>query len=171
MFSIYVITLFYILHRQISGRKSCKTSTLLFLLSPFLLCPQEISLPRVLFPKLFYWHFAKLNNVFGFFMHCQLAWKDFATNIFVIDGLYNLYIFCGAISQVCSKLATKIFAWRKRSGSAKRCYHKNGSVGRVQSKECYFMLTYTFLAFFVIFHQKICFYNFHSFFWWSSKFA
>ena len=32
----------------------------------------------------------------------------------------------------------------------------HGSVGQVQSKEYYFMFTYTFVTFFVVFHQKIC---------------
>ena len=40
----------------------------------------------------------------------------------------------------------------------------------VQSKECYFMFTFIFWAFVVVFHQKVCFYHFHSFFWWSIKF-
>ena len=31
-----------------------------------------------------------------------------------------------------------------------------GSVERIQSKECYFKFTHTFLAFFIVFHQKIC---------------
>ena len=31
-----------------------------------------------------------------------------------------------------------------------------GSVGRVHSQECFFMFKYTFLVFFVAFHQKIC---------------
>ena len=32
----------------------------------------------------------------------------------------------------------------------------HGSMGQVQSKEYYFMVRYTFVAFFVVFHQKIC---------------
>ena len=32
----------------------------------------------------------------------------------------------------------------------------HGSVGQVQSKECYFIITYTFLAFFCCFTSKIC---------------
>ena len=32
----------------------------------------------------------------------------------------------------------------------------HGSVGQVQSKECYFRLIFTFLAFFVVFYQQIC---------------
>ena len=40
-----------------------------------------------------------------------------------------------------------------------------GSVGRVQSKDCCIMFTYTFFCIFVVvFHQKICFYHFHFFF-------
>ena len=40
-----------------------------------------------------------------------------------------------------------------------------GSVGRVRSEECFFMFRYTFLVFFVAFHQKIClFFIFNSFF-------
>ena len=34
------------------------------------------------------------------------------------------------------------------------------SMGRVQSKECYFKFAYTFLAFFVVFHQKFVFLSF-----------
>ena len=37
----------------------------------------------------------------------------------------------------------------------------DGSVGQVQSKECYFMLTCTFVIFQ---QQKLCFYHFHFFF-------
>ena len=37
------------------------------------------------------------------------------------------------------------------------------------SKECYFMFTYTSFAFF-FFHQKICCYHFHFFFWWSIQY-
>ena len=33
-------------------------------------------------------------------------------------------------------------------------------MGRVQSKECYFKFAYTFLAFFVVFHQKFVFLSF-----------
>ena len=38
----------------------------------------------------------------------------------------------------------------------------HGSVGWSQNKECYFLLSYTFLTFFCLFafHNKICFYNF-----------
>ena len=32
----------------------------------------------------------------------------------------------------------------------------HGSVGQVHSKECYFMFTYTFWHFFVVFYQNIC---------------
>ena len=32
----------------------------------------------------------------------------------------------------------------------------HGPVGRVHSKECYFIFTYTFLAFFFVLHQKKC---------------
>ena len=44
-----------------------------------------------------------------------------------------------------------------------------GSVERIQSKECYFKFTHTFLAFFIVFHQKICVFIIFisSFFWWS----
>ena len=46
-------------------------------------------------------------------------------------------------------------------------YH--GPVGRVHSKKYYFIFTYSSLAFFV-FRQKICFYHFRLFFWWSVEF-
>ena len=32
----------------------------------------------------------------------------------------------------------------------------HGSMGQVQSKECYFMFRYTFVTFFVVFYQKVC---------------
>ena len=38
------------------------------------------------------------------------------------------------------------------------------SVARIQSKECYFMITYTFLTFFVVLHQKNMFLSFSFFF-------
>ena len=48
------------------------------------------------------------------------------------------------------------------------------SVGWVYIKECYFIVTYTFLAFLLLFlSQNLCFYHFHFFFfsffffWWS----
>ena len=47
-------------------------------------------------------------------------------------------------------------------------YH--GSVGWVKSTECY-MFTYTFWAFFIIFHKRFCFFLSFSFlFWWSIKY-
>ena len=47
----------------------------------------------------------------------------------------------------------------------------HGPVGRVQSKECYFMFTYILLAYVFVFHQKICvFVFFIYFFGWSIKF-
>ena len=56
---------------------------------------------------------------------------------------YHFYFFC--ISKVWSML-------------------HQGSVGWVQSRECYFMFTYTFWHFFVIFHHKnMRFYHFHFF--------
>ena len=49
-------------------------------------------------------------------------------------------------------------------------YHS--SMGRVQSKECYFLFTHTFLGFFVVFHQKeLCFFFFFFFFDDSSNFC
>ena len=49
-------------------------------------------------------------------------------------------------------------------------YHS--SMGRVQSKECYFLFTHTFLEFFVVFHQKeLCFFSFFFFFDDSSNFG
>ena len=43
--------------------------------------------------------------------------------------------------------------------------------GRVPNKDCYFMFTFTFWHFFVVFHQKICiFIIFISFFWWNITF-
>ena len=45
------------------------------------------------------------------------------------------------------------------------------SVGQVQSKECFFKCTYTFVAFLCSFSSKnLCFYHFHFLFWWSIKF-
>ena len=45
----------------------------------------------------------------------------------------------------------------------------HGSVGRVQSKECYIMFTYVLSAIFV-FHKKfLCFCHFHLLFRWSTK--
>ena len=47
----------------------------------------------------------------------------------------------------------------------------HGSVGRVHSKEYHFIFKYTFFTFFFVFHQKkLCFYRFHFFFWWNTKF-
>ena len=41
----------------------------------------------------------------------------------------------------------------------------HGSLGRVQGKECYYMLTNAFLAFLCCFSPKIvCFYHFNFFF-------
>ena len=48
-------------------------------------------------------------------------------------------------------------------------YHS--SMGRVQSKECYFLFTHTFLEFFVVFHQKELFFFFFFFFDDSSNFG
>ena len=46
----------------------------------------------------------------------------------------------------------------------------HGPVGQFQSKECYYMLTYTFLAYFSCFSAKFMyFYHFHIFLWWSIK--
>ena len=42
-----------------------------------------------------------------------------------------------------------------------------GSVRRVHSKQCYFIFSWHF---FVVFNQKICFYHFHFFSWWSVEF-
>ena len=48
-----------------------------------------------------------------------------------------------------------------------KLYH--GWVVGVQSKECYFMVTYTFLAFFCCWSsKKLCFYHFYFFFFWRS---
>ena len=48
-------------------------------------------------------------------------------------------------------------------------YH--GSVGPVQSKNSYFMFTYTLFGIFCCFSsKKMCFYNFHDFFRWNIKF-
>ena len=48
---------------------------------------------------------------------------------------------------------------------------QQGSVGRVHSKECYFIFTYTFLAFCCCFSLKnVCFFHFHFLFWWSIEF-
>ena len=51
------------------------------------------------------------------------------------------------------------------SGVWRMLHH--GSLGRVQSKEWYFLFTCIFLAifFFFVFHQKMCFYHFHFLFW------
>ena len=48
-----------------------------------------------------------------------------------------------------------------------KLYH--GWVVGIQSKECYFMVTYTFLAFFCCWSsKKLCFYHFYFFFFWRS---
>ena len=45
------------------------------------------------------------------------------------------------------------------------------SVGQVQNKECYFILSSTFLAFWCCFSSKnLPFYHFHFFLWWSIRF-
>ena len=47
----------------------------------------------------------------------------------------------------------------------------HGSLGWVHSKECYFICTYTSLAFFGFSSKNLCFCNFHLFFfWWSIEF-
>ena len=42
------------------------------------------------------------------------------------------------------------------------CYI-TGQWGRVHSKGCYFIFIYSFLSFFVVSNQKVCFYHFHFF--------
>ena len=66
----------------------------------------------------------------------------------------------GKRCEICWKLTKKT--------PERRHWHRSGVF--IVNLEDIYIFTYSFLAFFVVFHQKMCFYHFHFYFWWSTKF-
>ena len=99
LFRVYAVTLFYILYRQILGKISWKIAV--FILSKYL-CPKYFCSKNIFlaFCKIIY--FAKKNFIFYLFFFISIFY-------FIL-----FFIFFSLISQVCSKLAMKIFELQKR---------------------------------------------------------
>ena len=92
----------------------------------------------------------------------------FLTKFYPSPMIYNILI---AISVILATKVCSIDNFLSPISLKFGASYITGQCGRVQSKECFFMFTYTFLAFFCCFSsKKLCFYHFHFFFLISIKF-